>query len=104
MNTLFDGQQLNISHFIALSFQHLIKTTLSCLQCIKRGFFFGLFNRIFAISINGCVEHKEAKMRKVILTANDFEMFDTEISSVEFEFYQKHRDAFPRMWKEQVGF
>ena len=41
-------------------------------------------------------------MRKIVLTSNDFELFDTEIGSVEFEFFHKHKDAFKRMWREQV--
>ena len=42
-------------------------------------------------------------MRKIQLTSNDFEMFDTDIGISEFEYLQQHKGAFKRMWEEQVS-
>ena len=41
-------------------------------------------------------------MRKIRLSDTDLELFDIEISPSDFNFYQKHKDAFRTMWKEQV--
>ena len=42
-------------------------------------------------------------MRKIRLSDTDLELFDIEISLSDFTFYQKHKDAFRTMWKEQVS-
>ena len=42
-------------------------------------------------------------MRKVVLSDSDFAMFDNDIRQEDYDFYQRHRDAFRRMWVEQVG-
>ena len=44
------------------------------------------------------------KMRKIILTDNDFSMFSNDITPVDYDFFQRHKDAFKRMWTEQVSF
>ena len=41
-------------------------------------------------------------MRKIRLSDTDLELFDIEISPSEYTFYQRHKDAFRTMWKEQV--
>ena len=41
-------------------------------------------------------------MRKVVLSDSDFAMFDNDIRQEDYDFYQRHRDAFRRMWVEQV--
>ena len=41
-------------------------------------------------------------MRKVVLNDSDFAMFDNDIRQEDYDFYQRHRDAFRRMWVEQV--
>ena len=41
-------------------------------------------------------------MRKVVLSDSDFAMFDHDIRQEDFDFYQRHKDAFRRMWVEQV--
>ncbi|XP_069109360.1 uncharacterized protein [Argopecten irradians] len=40
-------------------------------------------------------------MRKIRLSDTDIEFFDLEVSPTEFLFFQKHKDAFRCMWKEQ---
>ncbi|XP_033746231.1 uncharacterized protein LOC117331562 [Pecten maximus] len=40
-------------------------------------------------------------MRKIRLSDTDIEFFDLEVSPTEFMFFQKHKDAFRCMWKEQ---
>ncbi|XP_021360403.1 uncharacterized protein LOC110454914 [Mizuhopecten yessoensis] len=40
-------------------------------------------------------------MRKIRLSDTDIEFFDLEVSPAEFLFFQKHKDAFRCMWKEQ---
>ncbi|XP_060078473.1 uncharacterized protein LOC132557961 [Ylistrum balloti] len=40
-------------------------------------------------------------MRKIRLSDTDIEFFDLEVSPAEFMFFQKHKDAFRCMWKEQ---
>ena len=42
------------------------------------------------------------KMRKIQLSADDFEMFDREVGPGEYEFFKHHNGAFKRMWSEQV--
>ena len=46
----------------------------------------------------------DSKMRKIRLSDTDLELFDIEISPSDFNFYQKHKDAFRTMWKEQVRY
>ncbi|XP_013410218.1 axoneme-associated protein mst101(2) [Lingula anatina] len=40
-------------------------------------------------------------MRKIKLKDNDFSLFDNDISPNEYEFFQKHKEAFRRMWIDQ---
>ena len=37
-----------------------------------------------------------------MLSDSDFAMFDNDIRQEDYDFYQRHRDAFRRMWVEQV--
>ena len=41
-------------------------------------------------------------MRKIRLSDTDLEFFELEVSPPEFAFFQKHKDAFKSMWKDQV--
>ena len=41
-------------------------------------------------------------MRKVVLSDSDFNMFDRDLGQDEYDFYCRHKDAFKRMWMEQV--
>ncbi|KAK3102240.1 hypothetical protein FSP39_009846 [Pinctada imbricata] len=40
-------------------------------------------------------------MRKIRLSDTDFEFFDYEVQPSEFQFFQKHKEAFLCMWKDQ---
>ena len=42
-------------------------------------------------------------MRKVVLSDSDFAMFDHDIRQDDYDFYLRHKDAFKRMWMEQVN-
>ena len=78
-----------------LKIEFVDRTIRSIRNCFEYSLDFGFLGLLIC---------KPEKMRKIVLTANDFEMFDTEIGSVEFEFFHKHKDAFKRMWVEQVNF
>lgn len=41
-------------------------------------------------------------MRKVWLNWEDFELFHTDITPFDYEFFRTHNGAFKRMWQEQV--
>ena len=41
-------------------------------------------------------------MRKVWLNREDFELFHTDITPFDYEFFRTHNGAFKRMWQEQV--
>ena len=41
-------------------------------------------------------------MRKVKLSVNDFALFGQEVDANEIEYFNKHKDAFRRMWQDQV--
>ena len=43
-------------------------------------------------------------MRKIKLQPTDYEMFDSDINLLEFEFFQRHRDVFKQMFVNQVIF
>ncbi|CAH1784464.1 unnamed protein product, partial [Owenia fusiformis] len=40
-------------------------------------------------------------MRKIRLSGNDYDLFGEDISGPQFDFFQKHRDTFKRMWTDQ---
>ena len=42
-------------------------------------------------------------MRKIVLNTADFDLFDSDITQPEFEFFQRHKDVFKQMFVDQVG-
>jgi len=41
-------------------------------------------------------------MKKIRLSDTDLELFDIEISPIDYVFFQRHKDAFKTMFREQV--
>lgn len=41
-------------------------------------------------------------MRYILLKSDDLEMFHQDIDAVGYEFYHRHKEAFRRMYNEQV--
>lgn len=44
----------------------------------------------------------EEKMRNVLFSSSDFELFDPDITPQDYEFYQKHKDALKSLLEDQV--
>lgn len=42
------------------------------------------------------------KMRNVVFTSTDFELFDPDITPQDYEFFQKHKGAFKGLLEDQV--
>ena len=42
-------------------------------------------------------------MREISFSSTDSKLFDCDISSLDYEFYQKHKGAFKGMLEDQVG-
>ena len=42
------------------------------------------------------------KMRNVLFSSRDFELFDTDITPQDYEFFQKHKGAFKTLLEDQV--
>lgn len=54
------------------------------------------------VKIELCSFFRSIKMRNVLISSTDFELFDSDMTAQDYEFFQKHKGAFKSLLEDQV--